>query len=36
MTFDADERSFEPFRRGKPKPVNVELDTLMSEDQHAI
>jgi hypothetical protein len=36
MTFDADERPFEPFRKGKPKPVNAELDALTSEDEHAI
>jgi catechol 2,3-dioxygenase-like lactoylglutathione lyase family enzyme len=36
MVFDPDEISLEPFRKGKPNPVQPELDQLTKEDEHAI
>jgi catechol 2,3-dioxygenase-like lactoylglutathione lyase family enzyme len=36
MVFDEDERSFEPFRKGKAKPGAEALAQLTEEDEHAI
>lgn len=36
MQFDADERSFEPYRKGKVKPGAEERAKLTAEDEHAI
>ena len=36
VTFDADERSFEPYRKNKPKPEASDLAALTEEDEHAI
>ncbi len=36
MTFDADERSFEPFRKNQPNPEAAALASLSAEDEHAI
>jgi catechol 2,3-dioxygenase-like lactoylglutathione lyase family enzyme len=36
VTFDADEASFEPFRKNRPNPHADELAQLEGEDEHAI
>ena len=36
MTFDADERSFEPYRKGGVNPDKARTDQMTSEDEHAI
>jgi catechol 2,3-dioxygenase-like lactoylglutathione lyase family enzyme len=38
MTFDADRKSFDPFRRDKPgkQPIGGDLAKLTQEDEHAI
>lgn len=36
MTFDADERSFGPYRKGRPNPEAGRFDNLTEEDEHAI
>lgn len=37
MAFDADERSFEPFRKGQPRPSTAAAtDALTGDDEHAI
>lgn len=36
MTFDLDERSFEPYRRGRKKPEDARLAAMTSDDEHAI
>ena len=36
MQFDADERSFEPYRKGKVNPDAEHLAALTPEDEHAI
>jgi protease I len=38
MTFDADRRSFDAYRRAKPgkQPIEGDLATLTEEDEHAI
>jgi catechol 2,3-dioxygenase-like lactoylglutathione lyase family enzyme len=36
MVFDADERSFAPYRKGQPNPEAARLESLTQEDEHAI
>jgi hypothetical protein len=36
MAFDADESSFEPYRKGKPNPQADRYGALTEEDEHAI
>ncbi|MDK2770030.1 MAG: VOC family protein [Sphingomonas sp.] len=36
MTFDPDERSFEPYRKGSSAPRDPRLDTITEKDEHAI
>ena len=36
VAFDADERSFEPYRKGKPRAPTDRLGELSEEDEHAI
>jgi hypothetical protein len=38
MTFDADRKSFEPYRRAIPgkQPIDGDLGKLTEEDEHAI
>ncbi|MGP7795585.1 VOC family protein [Sphingomonas sp. CLY1604] len=36
VDFDADERSFEAFRKGRSNPHQAELDQMTNDDEHAI
>ena len=36
MAFDADQRSLDPYRKGKPNPEQTRLNALTKEDEHAI